>query len=103
MWMLWPFHLGQFTVYIAYPKLDLERLTAIRRQIDLPLVMHGGSGLSDEDFRNVIKCGINKINYFTAVSFAAVEEIKLALAEKNREDFFTRNWWQEHCKKLKKR
>lgn len=75
-------------VYRGTPKLDLERLTAIRRQIDLPLVMHGGSGLSDEDFRNVIKWGINKINYFTAVSFAAVEEIKLALAEKNGKIFY---------------
>ncbi len=75
-------------VYRGAPKLDLERLSAIRSRVAVPLVMHGGSGLSDEDFKNAIKCGINKINYFTAVSFAAVEAIKEGLAEKEGKIFY---------------
>lgn len=75
-------------IYRGTPELDLDRLAAIRKQVDLPLVMHGGSGLSDKDFKNVIRCGINKINYFTAISFAAVEEIKQALAERDGKIFY---------------
>ena len=52
-------------VYKSKPKLDLERLKDIRSAIDTPLVLHGGSGLSDDDFRNTVKNGIAKINIFT--------------------------------------
>lgn len=51
--------------YKSTPKLDLERLTAIRDTVDVPLVLHGGSGLSDDDFRNTIARGIAKVNIFT--------------------------------------
>ena len=50
--------------------LDLERLRAIRKVTDVGLVLHGGSGLSDDDFRNVVRDGIQKINIYTDVSFA---------------------------------
>ena len=43
-------------------------------------MLHGGSGLSDEQFRSVVACGINKINYFTEGSLAAVEEVRRLLA-----------------------
>ena len=52
-------------VYKSKPKLDLERLKDIRSAVDTPLVLHGGSGLSDDDFRNTIKNGIAKMNIFT--------------------------------------
>lgn len=51
--------------YKSKPKLDLERLKDIRSALDTPLVLHGGSGLSDDDFRNTVKYGIAKINIFT--------------------------------------
>ena len=51
--------------YKSKPKLDLERLKEIRSALDTPLVLHGGSGLSDDDFRNTVKYGISKINIFT--------------------------------------
>ena len=51
--------------YKTRPKLDIERLRRIREAIDTPLVLHGGSGLSDEDFRNTIANGIAKVNIFT--------------------------------------
>ena len=51
--------------YKSKPKLDLERLKEIRSALDTPLVLHGGSGLSDDDFRNTVKYGIAKINIFT--------------------------------------
>ena len=57
-------------VYKEKPHLDLMRLREIRAATDVSLVLHGGSGLSDEDFRNVIRDGIQKINIYTDVSFA---------------------------------
>ncbi len=56
--------------YKTKPKLDIERLKLIRSQLDTPLVLHGGSGLSDDDFRNTIREGIAKVNIFTDLCVA---------------------------------
>lgn len=57
--------------YKFTPKLDLNRLAQIYEVSDKPLVLHGGSGLSDDDFRNTIKNGIRKINICTELCNAA--------------------------------
>lgn len=64
------------TAHGAYklpPKLDFERIRTIANTIDVPLVLHGGSGLTDNDFRRAIQEGISKINIFTDINVAAVE------------------------------
>ena len=61
----------QHGVYKATPKLDLNRLAEIHAAVDVPLVLHGGSGLSDDDFRNTVAGGIRKVNVFTDVILAA--------------------------------
>lgn len=58
-------------LYFTEPKLDFARLEKIDKLIDIPLVMHGGSGVSDEDYRHVISLGIRKINYYTYMAKAA--------------------------------
>ncbi|MGJ4849503.1 ketose-bisphosphate aldolase [Bacillota bacterium Meth-B3] len=58
-------------VYKSTPKLDFERLKAIRKTVDAPLVLHGGSGLSDDDFRLTVAHGIAKVNVYTDVILAA--------------------------------
>lgn len=66
-------------IYLKKPKLDFERLEQIRQKVCVPLVMHGGSGVSEEDYRKVIKLGIRKINYYTYMSKAggtAVENLQ---------------------------
>ena len=55
------------------PKLDFERIRTIARTVDVPLVLHGGSGLSDNDFRQAIREGIAKVNIFTDINVAAVK------------------------------
>ena len=63
------------TAHGAYklpPKLDFDRIRAIKEQAKVPLVLHGGSGLTDEDFRKAIRAGIRKINIFTDINVAAV-------------------------------
>lgn len=57
--------------YRSEPHLDLELLAEIRRRVDVPLALHGGSGLSAEQFRGAIAGGIAKINIFTDLGLTA--------------------------------
>ncbi len=57
--------------YSAEPRLDLDRLRQIRSRVDVPLAVHGGSGLSEEQFRSVIEAGVSKINIGTDLYLAA--------------------------------
>lgn len=64
------------TAHGAYklpPKLDFPRIRTIAQTVDVPLVLHGGSGLTDTDFRRAIQEGISKVNIFTDINVAAVE------------------------------
>ena len=72
------------TAHGAYklpPKLDFERIAAIANTIDVPLVLHGGSGLSDLDFKKAIQQGISKINIFTDINVAGAQAEMKAYAE----------------------
>ena len=57
-------------IYKEKPKLDFDRIRRIRELTGLPLVMHGGSGVSPEDYRTAIGCGIRKINYYSYMARA---------------------------------
>ena len=59
--------------YKLPPKLDFERIRTIAKTVDVPLVLHGGSGLTDNDFKQAIAEGISKVNIFTDINVAAVE------------------------------
>lgn len=63
------------------PKLDFERIDAIAQSVSVPLVLHGGSGLSDSDFRTAISKGICKVNIFTDIDKAAARGARLAFDE----------------------
>ena len=66
--------------YKFTPKLDFERIKIIADKTTLPLVLHGGSGLSDDDFRTAIQNGIHKINIFTDIDKAGKNGIEKGLA-----------------------
>jgi fructose-bisphosphate aldolase class II len=68
--------------YKGEPKLDFTRLDVIRQQTGLPLVLHGGSGISDADFRRAISLGIHKINFYTGMSQAALDTIDARMADR---------------------
>ncbi len=59
--------------YKLPPKLDFERIQTIAKTVNVPLVLHGGSGLTDDDFRKAIQLGISKVNIFTDINIAAVK------------------------------
>ncbi len=62
--------------YKSKPKLDFDRLTEIHNAVSAPLVLHGGSGLSDNDFKSAIACGISKVNIFTDLCAAGIKAVK---------------------------
>ena len=84
--------------YKTKPCLDIERLKQIRATIDTPLVLHGGSGLSDDDFKNTIKAGIAKVNIFTDLCLAGNKAMADGL-NKNLSYLDIRNLKVEYIKK----
>ena len=70
-------------IYKAKPMLDFERVRIISEKTGLPLVMHGGSGVSEDDFRRAIKAGIRKINYYTYMSNAGSRAVRELLAKED--------------------
>lgn len=66
-------------VYREEPELDLDLLDRIRDRVEVPLVLHGGSGLSDDDFRAAVEHGISKVNIYTNMALAAVTAMEESL------------------------
>lgn len=62
-------------VYISKPKLDFSVVENVREKANIPVVMHGGSGVSPEDFRRAIQSGVRKVNYYTYMALAGGESI----------------------------
>lgn len=66
------------------PVLDFERLQQINEALNIPLVIHGGTGLSDEQFNRLIENGVAKINYYTALADAAGMKMRNNVANDER-------------------
>ena len=67
-------------LYAAEPKLDFDRLEEIRQRVNVPLVLHGASGLSADDIRRAISLGICKVNVATELKIAFSGALKSNLA-----------------------
>ena len=74
-------------IYKTKPVLNMDIISEVRKHTDLPLVMHGGSGISHEEYREVIRRGINKINYYSYMSYEGYAAAKAAAGKKDA-DFF---------------
>lgn len=85
--------------YKGTPVLDKERLTQIRKVVSIPLVLHGASGLSDEDVRDCVKRGICKVNFATELRVAYTDGIKELLKEKP-ETFDPKNFGKAGMEKV---
>jgi len=68
-------------VYKGDPMLDFDRLQKIGNAVGIPLVLHGGSGISDNGFKKAVSLGICKINFYTGLSQAAVEKVHAFIKE----------------------
>ena len=67
-------------IYKAKPVLDIQRVKEIAEKTGLPLVMHGGSGVSPDDYRACIRNGLRKVNYYSYMSRAGTYAVKEMLA-----------------------
>ena len=67
--------------YKGVPKLDFERLAKIRELVDIPLVLHGSSGVPDEDIKKAISLGVAKVNIDTNIREAFVGKMREVLAK----------------------
>ena len=68
-------------VYKGEPKLDIARLVEIRKRVDIPLVLHGASGLSKDIIKTCIKEGIVKVNFATELRIAYSQGVKEYLSK----------------------
>lgn len=73
--------------YVHTPRLNIQRLVELHDANRLPLVLHGGSGTSEEDFKACIHNGICKINVATAIQRGIMERIRERLAQKPDEGY----------------
>ncbi|MDO5570823.1 MAG: class II fructose-bisphosphate aldolase [Bacteroidales bacterium] len=78
--------------YIATPKLNIKRLAEIREKNNLPLVLHGGSGTSEEDFKSCVHNGIAKINVATAMQMAVAKKIKDYVNNNEKNNYIDMKW-----------
>lgn len=60
-------------IYKKKPNIDFERIKKIKSLVNIPLVMHGGSGVNHEDYKNAIAGGIRKINYYSYMANAGLK------------------------------
>lgn len=67
--------------YKGEPRLDFERLARIKSLVKIPIVLHGGSGVSDESLREAIKLGVCKVNIDTNIREALVWTMRKVMAE----------------------
>nr|WP_294495471.1 class II fructose-bisphosphate aldolase [uncultured Mediterraneibacter sp.] len=68
--------------YVGTPVLDKPRVSAIREVVSVPLVLHGASGLSEEDVRECVERGMCKVNFATELRAAYTDAVKKLLKEK---------------------
>jgi ketose-bisphosphate aldolase len=67
--------------YQGEPRLDFDRLAAIRARVSVPLVLHGASGLSDDDLRRSISLGVRKVNVNTEIRHALFGALERSLRD----------------------
>ena len=68
-------------VYKGKPELDFQRLAHIKKLLNMPIVLHGASGVSSEDVQKAVKYGVNKVNVNTDFQQAFTQKIKEKFAE----------------------
>ena len=69
--------------YHGTPHIDFDLLKQITDVVDIPLVLHGGSGTGDENLRKAVKNGIQKVNLATELVVAGKEELETFIQDKN--------------------
>ncbi|RHW42774.1 class II fructose-bisphosphate aldolase [Neobacillus notoginsengisoli] len=75
-------------IYMKEPNLDFARLASIYKNIEKPVVMHGGSGLRVDEYVRAINAGVRKINYYSYVARAGAEAVTEFIAKEAPPHFY---------------
>ena len=75
-------------VYKGSPNLNFDVLKDVDKNVDVPLVLHGGSGISDDDFRKCVALGMRKINIATATFMSVASNVKMLCDKSKTVDYF---------------
>ena len=70
--------------YVGNPKLNFDRMQEISEKCNIPLVLHGGSGIYDEQIKQAIECGICKININTELQQAWTGDVRAGLLDNDK-------------------
>jgi fructose-bisphosphate aldolase class II len=73
------------------PKLDIQRLSKINEAVGIPLVIHGGTGLTDDQFRKLVANGVAKVTYYTTLADVAVTAIRNQLTTHKNSSYLALN------------
>ena len=84
-------------VYRKKPRLDFPRLREIASKTGVPIVMHGGSGLSKEDFQQAIENGVSKINYYTNLALYVGKAIQEQIAQAEEPFYHNITVWAQQA------
>jgi len=68
-------------LYVGEPRIDLDLVRKIYTLVDIPLVMHGASGLADAEYQKIVKSGISKINYYSVMGRRAADDARRLLVD----------------------
>lgn len=79
--------------YKAAPNLDFELVKELDETIGVPVVMHGGSGVSPEDYKKVIEAGVRKVNYYTYMVKAGGEAVRAKMPAEGTIQFHDISLW----------
>ena len=82
-------------IYKGEPHLDFNVLSEIRKRTHTPLVMHGGSGVSDEDYHKAIDVGIRKVNYYTYGAKFAGERVRKVIKDYEEKEDGAIVYWHD--------
>ncbi|MCR5278190.1 MAG: ketose-bisphosphate aldolase [Lachnospiraceae bacterium] len=83
--------------YVKTPNLQFDILKEIHERVDLPLVLHGGTGISPEDFQKCIRLGVRKVNIATANFEACLEGAMNLAGTEGPKNYFTMNEAMVEC------
>jgi len=75
--------------YAELPNLDISRIKTISEKTKIPLVLHGGSGIPDDQLREAVKCGIAKTNIATEYFYAFYKTVEAYVNGETRKDIFS--------------
>lgn len=77
--------------YKKAPKLGIDRIREIKEAIGIPVVLHGGSGIPDEEIRAAIKAGIRKVNFGTDLCYSFIDKVMETSRDKIAIDVFMKD------------